>query len=457
MVAGRDYIALVRRWLWLVLLAALISGVAAYIVSRAIRPTYEAEAKLLVNAKQAPNALTYNDVLLSQQLTKTYSNMAVDSVVLLQVLQQGNLPYTLDEFSKMISAQPVQDTQLIVVTARAHQAMEAQLIASQVAQTFISQQRARLESGASSDIISVVQPALVPAKPVSPRVALNTAFGVFLGGNIAIGVIALLTFLDDTVKTQRDVETSLQLPVLGLIPFGDEEADRTGDTKGKKPRGRSAEAFRMVRTNLDFATANNGARSILVTSTQKGEGKTTTACKLAVTIAETGKQVVLLDADLRFPRVHRVFNVDNRVGLTNFLITPNANVQDFLQASPIPTLYLLTSGVIPPNPADLLQGEHMSVLLSNLLEVTDVVIIDSPPALAVADAVILASKVQGILFVTASGSTRLTRIGEALTMLRRSNAPVLGVVLNKVSRNVDSYYSDASYTAYVSGATEHAV
>ena len=454
---SRDYLLLLRRRLWIVVLAAFVCGATAYVTSSHIKPTYEATATLLVNATQAPNALTYTDVLLSQQLTKTYSEMAVDPVVLQAVLEQLKLPYTVQNFQKQVTATPRQDTQLIAIAAQGRSAAEAQQVANVVAQTFITQQQQRLASGAASNAISIVQPAILPDQPISPRIRLDTGIGVLAGGLLALGLITVVAFLDDTLKTQRDIESALNLPVLGLVPEGSGRLEVVVGAPANAQQRQAAEVFRMVRANLDFATANNDARIILVTSTQKGEGKTTTACGLAVALAEAGREVVLVDGDLRLPRIHRSFGLENRSGLTNLLVTSHAPLEDFLQATAIPTLRVLTSGATPPNSADLLQGQRMTALLSALGKLADNVIVDSPPVLAVADAAILASKVQGVLVVTASGQSRLARIEEALAILRRTTTPLLGVVLNKVSRDVDSYYGDRSYSAYVTAdeATNH--
>lgn len=450
MLARRDYFGFVRRWLWLVLLAALVGGAAAYVSSEQMKPTYEATTTLLVNVTASPNSLTYNDVLLSQQLSKTYSEMAVQPVVLNQVIRDAKLPLGLTDLENAVTATAKLNTELITITASAHRPADAQNIANLVAQTFIAQQRQRLATGEAGNAISVVQPALLPTTPVSPKMSLNTALGAAVGALLAAGVILLVNYLDDTLKSQRDLEELFQLPVLGTVKRDTEEAKLRIDKQRIAQHQQSAEVFRMLRANLDFATINSHARVLLVTSSQKGEGKSTTASKLAVSLAEAGRRVILLDADLRLPSLQRVFGLPNQEGLTNLLVRPFTDLERYLQATPMPALRVLTSGPLPPNPTELLQSERMAALIRALSERADMVIIDTPPVLAVADALTLSPKVQGIILVAESGKVRLSRLQEAVNLLRRSPTPIVGAVLNKVSRDAEAYNYryDYSYGGY---------
>jgi capsular exopolysaccharide synthesis family protein len=461
MLPNIDYLVWVRRWLWLVLLGTLLGGGIAFGIAATTAPTYQSSATLLINASSTPNALTYTDVLLSQQLTLTYSKIAVQDPVLAQVIQEGHLPFTVIQLQKMVSAAPVLQTQLITITANTHDAKQAATIANLVANVFITQQHDRMAKGDASNAVSVVAPAQVPASPVSPRVKLDTVLGMVVGLLAAVGFIALVTYFDDTIKSHNDVDRALQLPVLGLVQRNVGQAVVTVGADSVAQDRHSAEVFRVVRANLGFATASYRSKILLVTSTQKAEGKTTTIAKLAVALAEAGKRVVLVDADLRLSSLHRMFKLDNRRGLSNLLVDPVASPAEllpYLQQTPLPTLRVLTAGVMPPNPTELLQSENMATLLAMLAELADVVLIDSPPVLAVADAMTIAPNVQGILFIIESGSIRLGRLNEALGRLRRSGTPILGVILNKVKADTEGYYYyayDGYYSSSGKPATEH--
>lgn len=460
MLAHTDYLRWVRQWLWLVLLAALAGGVIAFGVAKNTAPTYQTSATLLVNASSSPSALTYNDVLLSQQLTLTYSKIAVEEPVLTQVIKDGHLPLDLTELRNMVSAAPVLQTQLITITAKSSDARQAAGIANLVANTFIAQQRDRMAKGEAANAVSVVEAASPPVRPVSPNVKHDTILGMVVGLLAAIGFISLMTYLDDTIKSHEDVDKVLQLPALGMVQLNASQAKLRLEDDAIVQDHHASEIFRIVRANLDFATASYRSKVLLVTSTQKGEGKTTTIAKLAVALAETGKRVVLVDADLRLPTVHRIFQLENREGLTSLLVDRVSlpdTVERYLRATPLPTLCVLTSGPIPPNPTELLQSNSMTLLLENLAEHCDVVLLDSPPVLAVADAMTLAPKTQGVIFVVESGRIRLGRINEALNRLRRGGTEILGVVLNKVKEDTAGYYNsyDAYYSGYSKAGTEH--
>jgi polysaccharide biosynthesis transport protein len=459
--AHTDYLRWVRHWAWLVLLAALAGGVIAFGVAKRTPPTYQATTTLLVNASSSPSALTYNDVLLSQQLTLTYSKIAVEEPVLSQVIHDGHLSFDLTHLRKMVSAAPVLQTQLITITVKSGQAQQAAGIANLIATTFIAQQRDRMAKGDAANAVSVVEAASPPISPVSPNVKLDAILGIVVGLLAAIGLISLITYLDDTIKSHEDVDKVLQLPVLGLVQRNAAQAKLRLENGGIVQDRHAAEVFRIVRANLDFATAAYRSKVLLVTSTQKGEGKTTTTAKLAVALAETGKRVVLVDADLRLPTLHRPFQLENHEGLTSLLVDRVSlpeSIDRFLRATPLPTLQVLTSGPLPPNPTELLQSQSMMLLLERLAEQYDVVLLDSPPVLAVADAMTVAPKAQGVIFVVESGHVRLGQINEALGRLRRGGTPVLGVVLNKVKDDTAGYYYyayDGSYAGYTKAGTEH--
>jgi len=197
----------------------------------------------------------------------------------------------------------------------------------------------------------------------------------------------------------------------------------------------------VLRTNLQFASVDRPLRTVLVTSTAPSEGKTLTAANLAAVFAQAGRRVIVVDADLHRPRQHRVFRLPNNTGLTNALLSEGSALEVLLQETPVPGLQVLTSGPLPPNPAELLGSARMRELLAQLTSLADIVVIDSPPTMAVSDTAILASEVDGVLLVLDAGKTRREMALHALTGLRQVQARVIGVVLNRMpSRSPGSYY-----------------
>jgi len=208
---------------------------------------------------------------------------------------------------------------------------------------------------------------------------------------------------------------------------------------GIDPRSPFAEAFRTLRTNLSFAGVDNPYRTILLTSTLPGEGKSSTTSNLGVVIAQTGQKVLIIDCDLRKPAQHNNFNLNNTIGLTNCLVS-NLELSRAIQRTEAERLDVLTSGPIPPNPAELIGSNKMVALINAARDAYDIVLVDSPPAVSVTDASLLAAMVDGVLLVVKTASTKIEMVHETKSILDNANAKIIGVVLNKVDVNSNNYY-----------------
>ncbi len=282
--------------------------------------------------------------------------------------------------------------------------------------------------------------AVGPENEFSPNTSTNTILAFIVGAMLAIGVVALIDYLDDTVKSADEILASTGLSTLASISFikGDSPADRL--ITHVQPRSPISEAFRVLRTNLSFAAIDTGLKSVLVTSSTPSEGKSTSSANIATAMAQTGYTVALVDADLRRPTQHKVFQLSNNHGLTTALLDAETPVSEHLQTTMIPGLKLLASGPLPPNPAELLNSQRMSDVIESLQKTVDVVIIDTPPVLTVADAAILAPKVSGCVLVAQLGKTRQDMLHEAADRLRTSGATVFGLVLNRTNSGRHKYY-----------------
>ncbi len=301
----------------------------------------------------------------------------------------------------------------------------------------------RLSRLRSTPNIVQLETAEIPVSSVQPRPLQNTALGVVVGVLI-MGVIAfLIEYLDDTLKTPEDVTGMLHVPVIGLI--GEME---NGGRKKKKvdsvfvaenPRSPISEAFRSLRTNLEFAGVDKPLHTLLVTSSEPSEGKTTIAVNLAATLAQGEKKVVLIDADLRRPAVHRSLQVPNKFGLTDVFRNPDSLVSAITTWENSP-LMAITSGGLPPNPAELLSSEMMGRILDELKGMADMVIVDGPPFI-LSDPVVLSAKVDGVLIVIKPGETKIGAAQGMIEQLDRAGARVVGAVMNPITRKSSRYYS----------------
>ncbi|MCA9933259.1 MAG: polysaccharide biosynthesis tyrosine autokinase [Ardenticatenaceae bacterium] len=299
-----------------------------------------------------------------------------------------------------------------------------------------------------SNNIQPIEPAALPTSPIRPRTMSNTLLAAAVGGMLALGIIFLIEYLDDTVKTPDQVMEDTGLSTLGAIAFikGEQPGDRI--ITHIRPRDPVSEAYRVLRTNLSFSAIDKELQDVLITSSSPGEGKSTTVANLAAVLAQAGKKVIVVDADLRRPVQHKIFGLPNNQGLTTALLDQKTAVISHIQSTPIRGLQVMCSGPIPPNPAELLNSQRMSQVLAELREVADVIVYDTPPALTVADASILAPQVDGTMLVIDTGNTRRDTFIQAVQRLQKTSSNMFGVVMNRLRPGRSGYYYDYYYYYY---------
>jgi len=286
----------------------------------------------------------------------------------------------------------------------------------------------------ASNLLSVVEPAAVPTTPVSPRPLLYSLLAATVGLLLGSAFVFLKEYLDDTIKDSDDIQEVVGLSTLGVVA-------RMKGERGRKemyrlvtllyPRSAAAEAYRTLRANTEFAAVDGPVRSLLVTSSTAAEGKTVTAANLAIAFAQAGRQVLLVDADLRKPGIHVIFDLPNAHGLTTLLRRNDLSLDAVVHATEQANLRVLTTGPLPPNPAELLSSERVRVILERLNSGGDLIIFDGPPLQAVTDSAILSSVVDGTLLIVDSGHSRRAVVRQARDALATAGAHVLGAVLNR--------------------------
>lgn len=301
---------------------------------------------------------------------------------------------------------------------------------------------ALVEMSAVSNNVKIMDRAQTPGSPFKPDPARNMLMALLAGFVIALGLAFGLDYLDDTVKTPEDITRKLHVPFLGLVPSV--RGEKQPVLSGPVPHD-FGESYRALRTSLVFTSGGESTRVITVTSAQPLEGKTTTACNLAMVLAFGGSRVLLVDADMRRPGVHKALKISNTVGLSHLLVG-QARVREAIQRTSDPNFCVMTAGRTPPNPSELLSSERMRQLVANLKQGPfDWVVIDTPPVLAVTDAIILTPLVDGVTFVIGAEMTRRRLAERAVQMIMASRPKVVGAVLNRVNFDRNKYYYSRYY------------
>lgn len=442
-----DYFRIVQRSWRLVLAATLVVLLVGAALTALTTRLYRAEAELFVSTGggDSVSELAQGGSFTQRQVA-TYSDIVTAPVVLAPVIDDLGLDITSQSLARQITATVPPNTVLIRIAVTDEDPSEAAALANAVAAQFTEtiQDLERVGSGESPVNATIVRPATVPEAPTSPNATRNLALSLILGLLIGLGLAVLRDILDTRVRGEDDVRRVSDLPTLGAVHY-DKDASEHPLVVQIDPHSPRAESFRSLRTNLLYVDPDNQPRTLLVTSTIPEEGKSTSTANLALTLAATGSSVCLIECDLRRPRLLEYMGLVSSVGLTDVLVG-RADLDDVLQDFG-QGLRVLGCGPIPPNPSELLGSDAMKRLLDRLGEQFDYVVIDAPPLLAVTDAAVLSTLVDGTIVVVGAGLVRREQLERALGHLERVEARVLGAVLNRVpTKGPDAYsYSYESY------------
>lgn len=430
----RDYARILRRNILLIIATTIIGLSVGAVTALATAPRYDASTQLFVATRSSDTAST-DELRLgtdyARQAVTSYVLVITSAIVLEPVIAELGLDESVEELADRISASASLNTVVITISASASEPDDAARVANAVGDSFklvIADELERRGEGQTSPIrIETLQPAQVPTEPAAPNLRLSLAVGAVLGLAVGLAVAVLRAVADTRVRTIEDVERVVSAPILGGIALDPESKKRPliVSASSRDPR---AEAFRALRTNVQFLAKPGQTLTLVITSANPSEGKSTTAANLALALAETGASVALLDADLRRPRTAEYFGIEGGVGLSDVLIG-RVRAVDALQQWGASTLFVLPSGVVPPNPAELLGSTAMTRLLEQLKAAFSVVIIDAPPVLAVTDAAVIGRTTDGVLLVAAAGSTTRSRLTSAVKNIETAGARVAGTVV----------------------------
>jgi capsular exopolysaccharide synthesis family protein len=452
----RDYIRILRRsWVLITLLALVgVGASAAYSLSRT--PQYSSSAQVFVSVQGGD---TVADLAqgnsFSQNRVKTYAALATSPIVLAPVIAELGIAVAPADLATRITASAPLDTTLIDIKAASTDPVQAADIANATAQSLANavDQLERPESAEAVSPVRIAQvrQASIPSAPDSPNVPLNVALGLLIGLALGVGIAVLRETLDNRVRNERDVESITSAPIVGGIAF-DKKASERPLIVQVDPRSPRAESFRTMRTNLQYLNVNQTSRTFVFTSSIQGEGKTTTVTNLAIALAEAGSRVLIIDADLRRPRVATYMGLEGAVGLTDMLIG-KVNPVDVIQQWGRAELYVLPAGKVPPNPSELLGSRAMRDLITLFEREFDFVLFDAPPLLPVTDAAVLTTHAGSAIVSVAAGYTQKSQLAGAIAALETVGAHVSGVVLTMLPTKGPDAYGHERY-GYEYGYTD---
>lgn len=416
-----------RRWLTIVvffLLGLLGGGALTYFQT----PQYESVSKVFIAADSSGDQNPQNAVISSyfaSQRVLSYSQLATSRELLQRVISQTNLNLTPSQLSAKISSSVDVNTVIIQLKVTDEDPAQAQKIAKAESEAFTSYLQ---ELETTPVKATIVDPASYNPNQVSPRPVLNLLVAGVLGLILGAAMALLRDLLDNTVSSASDVENTIDAPVLSSVAF-DADVPKHPLLTEVGSHSTRVEAFRLLRTNLQFLDLDARPRALVITSAVPSEGKTSTATNLAIALAQTGLRVLLVDGDLRRPKVASVLGLERSVGMTTVLVG-RSELQDSIQKHTDSGIYFLASGPIPPNPTEVLQSRAAQELFDRVSQMFDMVIIDGPPLLPVSDAAIMARDVDGAILVVRHGKTTKEQLKQAALRLDQVDANLLGVMVN---------------------------
>lgn len=420
-----------ERWRSGLLVAALVLAVVMGLTALQT-PRYQATNRIFVQALAGEGVGDLSSgVSYATQQISSYADLAATPFVLNPVIEELGLAASPAALAEDITVTVPTETLMLEITATSEDPAEAAAIANSIAENLEMQVASLASDGAGTSIeLRVVSPAVVPTSQASPDIVRNAALAMVLALLAGVATSLARSLLNTRVRQARDVQSGAGPAVIATIPAirGAESAARV---LVESPHGAASESYRELRTNLQFMKFVDGRRSVLLTSSLKGEGKSTCSVNLAYAVARSDSRVLLIDADLRCPSLHTVLGLEGSAGLSTVLIG-QAELQDVVQPVGLEGIDVLSSGMIPPNPSELLGSSAMEELLAEATRRYDFVIVDSAPVLAVTDAAVLSQFVGGVVVVAQNERVRKSELDRSMDKLDAVGAKVVGVVLNRV-------------------------
>lgn len=438
----RDFLNYLKKYVLVIAAVALVLIIGVFIYDKSIKkPLYTTYTTIILtksNETQTGTTITQNDILLNQKLVETYSKIIKSKLVLEQVISETGVTYTAEELSENVSVEAYENTEMLKISVTDQDPELAANIANSIAQVF---------SGEIAKIyqinnISVVDVAVTPEEVSNNTLKRDLLIALFIGIFGTIGVVFVVYYFDDTVKLTDNLEEEIGMPVVAKVfksDIGSKNNRKVELLAQKYPKSVVSESIKTLRTNLQFSSVDEDIKTILITSSIPGEGKSFISANLAISFAQTDKRVLIVDCDMRKGRQHRIFKLSNSKGLSNLLIDDMTNLKDYINKTSVPGVHVITRGTVPPNPSELLNSKKNADLLRVLKAKYDVIIYDGVPCNGLPDSIIMSKLVDKVLIVSSDSMTPKSVLESTKKQLESVNAPVAGDVLNNVNRKNSTY------------------
>ena len=438
----RDFLNYLKKYVLVIVAVSLVLIIGVFIYDKSIKkPLYTTYTTIILtksNEAQTGTTITQNDILLNQKLVETYSKIIKSKLVLEQVISETGVTYTAEELSENVNVEAYENTEMLKISVTDQDPELAASIANSIAQVF---------SGEIAKIyqinnISVVDVAVTPEEVSNNTLKRDLLLALFISIFGTIGVVFVVYYFDDTVKLTDNLEEEIGMPVVAKVfksDIGSKNNRKVELLAQKYPKSVVSESIKTLRTNLQFSSVDEDIKTILITSSIPGEGKSFISANLAISFAQTDKKVLIVDCDMRKGRQHRIFKLSNSKGLSNLLIDDMTNLKDYINKTSVPGVHVITRGTVPPNPSELLNSKKNADLIRILKAKYDVIIYDGVPCNGLPDSIIMSKLVDKVLIVSSDSMTPKSVLESTKKQLESVNAPVAGDVLNNVNRKNSTY------------------
>lgn len=441
----KDYLMYLKKYVVLIIFVTLLLSGAVYtydtMVKKPMYTTYttivlvKGDNNIAVTGSNVPGsneAISQSDILLNQNLVSTYSQIIKSKLVLNKVISDLSIDYPVSKLSKNIRVEALEDTEILKISVSDLNPEKASLIANKIADVFSLE----IKKIYKINNVSVIDEAIVNYEVSNNTLKRDLAIAIVIGVFGISAIVFVKFYFDDTVKVSETLEQELGMPIIAKVIKDRSNVELIVE---EKPNALVSESIRTLRTNLQFASVDKEIKTLLITSTLPGEGKSYVSANLAISFAQAGKRVLLIDCDLRKGRQHKVFGIQNKKGLSNLLIGDFGKVKDYIHKTKIKGLSVITRGACPPNPSELLNSKKNNVFVKKVSAWYDIVIFDGAPCDGLSDSLIMSSFVDGVAIISFENYTPKTELINTKKAIENVGGNILGTVINNVNNKSSSY------------------